>query len=222
MGSRDRCRGARLRNDRPGVQVLAFLPAGKGLATLSAEGVRLWDETTGMPFATFRSPVPRSYKVGAVSPDGRIVVAGDEGGMLQVWDSATGRVFSLDAPAQKRRDRDGVPLGRPIAPDRRQIRSDPRLGPRDLAGTGTNQPRRPNPLFRAAPDDTTLAFGNFLSEVQLWDLPSKRVVERLYGYCWETADQIKFAPNGRSLAVAAHKGSVTLWRPKRLQSPAPP
>lgn len=68
------------------VWVVAYLPDGTGVQTISSDGtVRIWDPATGAEVKRYDFGIGKLY-CGAFSPDGLTCVAGGEKGQIVIWD----------------------------------------------------------------------------------------------------------------------------------------
>ncbi|HVO42117.1 MAG TPA: TIR domain-containing protein, partial [Aggregatilineales bacterium] len=86
------------------VRGVAFTPDGQGVLTASYDGTaRLWDRVSGKQLQIFGTPPPPTkegedpqrlviYAV-AVSPDGKMILTGDETGAATLWDRASGQLI---------------------------------------------------------------------------------------------------------------------------------
>jgi WD40 repeat protein len=73
------------------VESVSFSADGKQILTGSKDQtVVLWDTQTGSKLRVFKSAQPRPIRVALFSPNGRLVVAADDGGEIHIWDLTTG------------------------------------------------------------------------------------------------------------------------------------
>jgi WD40 repeat protein len=80
----------------PPLLSVAFSPDGRKFAALTAGDCVVWDVPSAARRAHFRAAAPpdeNSAPLVAFSPEGRPVVAGSEGGRLNLWDAATGKAL---------------------------------------------------------------------------------------------------------------------------------
>jgi WD40 repeat protein len=130
----DTATGRELRRFKAPGGVPLFLPDGKALLTATADAMTLWEVSTGKQLrrlegATFPC---------ALSPDGKLLAAGDgrftirEGGVIHLWDTATGRrAGSLQGGAARVSWLAFAPTGRALVtfgPDRTLRRWDTATG----------------------------------------------------------------------------------------------
>ncbi len=81
---------------------VAFSPDGKLVATVSEQGVRLWDYLTGLPRSEIL-PHNRNVPI-AFSPRGDLLVTIPPGGSIRLWESSTGMPHKIQFPPQKNID----------------------------------------------------------------------------------------------------------------------
>jgi WD40 repeat protein len=75
--------------DPDGIDVLAFGPDGKTLATTSGATIKLWNVSGGALTATLSATGGEVYSV-AFSPDGTTLASGADDGTIQLWNVAGG------------------------------------------------------------------------------------------------------------------------------------
>ena len=74
-----------------GVRGVALSADARILATGSEDGtVRLWETTTGRPFASLQGHTGGVWSV-ALSPDGTLLASGSTDGTVRLWQVSTGR-----------------------------------------------------------------------------------------------------------------------------------
>src|SRR5262245_52867310 len=183
--------------------VAAHLALGMlGARGADQSGPGQWEETTLLK--GHNKPVSTL----AFSPDGKVLGSVDGGGVMKLWDVATGKVkatvggrgltilaIRFDAGSQtvSTVSSEGFVTAWNVASGKR--RSAVRLGLRDAVITAA-----------FSPDGKTLATtaGNLveartLAEVQLWDVATGRRKGRLTGD-WMATGQLQFSPDGKRLA----------------------
>ena len=72
-----------------GVDVLAFSPDGRTLASTSGTEIKLWDTASGAMTATLTETTSDVYSV-AFSLDGKTLAAGNDDGTIELWNVASG------------------------------------------------------------------------------------------------------------------------------------
>jgi WD40 repeat protein len=202
---------------RPPVAGLAFTPDGKGLLSLGDENLRLWDVATGAEVRRYPDVEPLARCL-ALSPDGKVVAAAAIGGLVQVWDVATGRQY-----CSWRADVSVLRLT--FAPDGKTLATLSAHWVRlweAVTGRRLNPPEEPEAVVRHlvfSPDGRLLAVGRFPFPeeapesrcVVLHDTRTGRPALRLE---WPKGglSALAFDPDGKTLAVASGPaGDVRLW-----------
>jgi RNA polymerase sigma factor (sigma-70 family) len=210
---------AQLRGHQEGIEVVAYAPDGKRIATASQDGsVRLWDTATGREVRRLEAKDGMVYAM-AFAPDGRTIASGGRRKAIHLWDVATG---------QERRafgNRGEMTLRLAFSPDgkmlatRRFKEKDIQLWDvakgepiRQLAG-----PRAGCPSLAFSPDGKTLAAGGDDATVHFWDVVSGEKLRTL-AIPLQPGDvkrvlSIALSPDGRSLAAGYGEGDCTvrLW-----------
>jgi WD40 repeat protein len=219
------------------VTAVAFSPDGHSLVGGSSDRtVRLWDParpvSPGRPLTSARASGVTAL---AYSPDGRILACGGDDGKVRLWD--------LSDPAHP------VLIGRPLSghtegvesvafsPDGRTLASGgddsrvrlwtlddpahPVLAPAILKGRDS--------VYSVAfsPDGRTLAGGSGDGKVRLWNLANPdhpQLSPPLAGPSSgaqppDSVTEVRFSPNGKTLAEAESGGTIRLWN---LADPARP
>jgi WD40 repeat protein len=213
-------RRIRRRIPHAGVAAVAFSPDEAILATGSvglADNLKLWNSDTGQPLSTLKGH-PRdldSCARLAFSPDGRTLASGGSGGVVKLWDVATGRnlavlpghTASVGAVAFSRD-------GRTLASGS----SDGTVRVWDVADVNHPSPRHTlvghAALVRSvalSPDGTTLASASEDGTVKLWDPVTGRERCTLVGHD-RPVRAVAFSPDGQVLASRDGGGTIRLWR----------
>jgi WD40 repeat protein len=149
----------------------------------------------------------------AYSADGRRLAAGDDSGLVRVWDPADGRpltTFRTQAIAWTvAQSPDGQLLAAGGGPDNSVYVWDVTAGRELHRLTGH---RRFVRAVAFAPDNRTLATAGFDRDVRTWDARTGRLRWRGEGHT-DDVNVLRFSPDGRTLASAGEDGTVRLWDP---------
>jgi WD40 repeat protein len=79
----------RLQGVKEAVQVVAFAPDGRTLASTGSDRcIHLWEQGTGKELARWKSNSPANFAL-AFSPDGKTLAAGGISSSIRIWDVAT-------------------------------------------------------------------------------------------------------------------------------------
>jgi WD40 repeat protein len=201
----------------------AFTPDGQVVLTQDALGrVQSWSAGSGQPLTDFSGPTapsplplpPAGVERGrgegaataALAPDGRAVVTSGPGGLLELWETPSGKKRTLQQP---------TPAWSALAlsPDGRLLAAGARAGGVvtlwDVAGRkrqaiiAGHDPSRAVADVLFAPGGRVLASRDSGGEVRLWDVAAGRPLATLAA----SGGPLAFAPDGRSL-VAGTPGGV--------------
>ena len=210
------------------VRALGLVPGGKLVASAGTDQmVRIWELATGLEVRHFEaSPDGLLYAL-AVSPDGKLVAAGDyHDGTVFIWDLVTGKVLH--------RFRIGDELGPAIMrlafspdskrlaggetkfnaqrfrPDREKTRSLIYLWDASTGEKLLQIPAHPDAVESLAfsPDGATIAStGMWDKTARIWNsVKGDELFELPVG---EGHGVVRFSPDGSTLAIASE--SITLW-----------
>lgn len=192
------------------VWTVAFSPDGRLLASIRAEGARLWDAATGAvvhELASGRTLAPTAL---AFSPDGDTVAAGGENGSVNFWAVKTGQ------PKEPVRWHVGPVRAVAFSADGHWLASggeDRTVQIIDRAsGQRSHTFRTGAPVTHLAfsPDSQSLAAGSdpAAAPVSLWDLAT-RTERTLTGHT-QAVTALAFHPAGDRIATASFDGTVRL------------
>jgi WD40 repeat protein len=146
-----------------------------------------------------------------VSPDGQIFAAATSRNAIHVWDARGHSDFELEA-----RSVDLVTALEFSADGRRLLAGRWSSGIRVWDTTqwkplGRLKPTAQTHGLSLATDGRTLAVGQDVGIVELWDVPTETRIGQFYGYGAEFIGRVHFSPDCRTVASAARNGSVVLW-----------
>jgi len=162
---------------------ITFTPDGASLAMLNGEVVRLRDITSGRIVGTILVQGASFYSL-AISPDGRILAAGDRDNMVRLWD-----------PSQTYRTGQET---YPVAVD--------------LVGhagkVGSYQALIWQLTF--SPNGSLLASAGGDATVRLWDPASAELLATLYGHA-SGVTSVAFSPEGSYLASGGLDATLRIW-----------
>lgn len=216
---------------------IAWSPDGKRIASTSDDAtVRIWEGSTGkevrvfLPFRGSPGIGPRktkrpqfpalregterklTYSI-AWSPDGSMLAAGSEDGLLRVWHTKTEKeLWRLRLKAASAGELDWSPDGQTLA----AACSDSHVR---LINTQSGKliheishHAAPVPTIAWSPDGRTLATGSWDTMILLLDATSWAVKSRLEGHSdriWDLA----WAPSGNIIASASADKTIRIWDP---------
>ncbi|MGQ0774632.1 MAG: nSTAND1 domain-containing NTPase [Pseudonocardiales bacterium] len=224
--------GSPLSNGVGLIDVVAFAPGGRMLATSGPTGSMLWDLTDptqphplGPPLTGHSS----SANSVAFTPDRRTLVVGSDDGTAILWDLTN--TVQPQRPGPSLTGHTGGVYSVVFAPDGRTLAS----GSDDntvILWDVTN-PAQPPPLgspltgssplasVAFAPDGRTLATGSADGTIILWNLTDPAQPSPLGPSLTGSSPlvSVAFAPDGRTLATGSVDGTIILWD---LTDPAQP
>jgi WD40 repeat protein len=204
------------------VHGLALNEDGRLLASGSADGtVRLWDTPSGRLLSTLQVHASGVWGV-ALSADGQLLASGSADGTVRLWEASTGRLLAtLEGHT-------GGVWGVALSADGRLLASGSLDGtlrlwdPRSASSAGHGAPsgrllatlQPTGAVFGVAlsADGRLLASGGADGTVQLWEMPSGRLLATLQGHTGPVCG-LALSPDGRLLASGSQDGTVRQWEP---------
>jgi WD40 repeat protein/serine/threonine protein kinase len=210
-----------LRGQNSPVRALAFAPDGQILASGGKDGlIKLWPthpsppRTQAVPF----SPPTRHW---CLAPDASALEWRQSDGKLYVFDFQTLQALQ---PRPFRAKLDGCVA---IAPEGLVRAVDEGHGAVSLWNRATDDcfgvlDGAPDPVrsMTFSADGKTLAIAGLRGEVQLWNIPSRRLLRKLRGYSEVLTGRFCFSADGRQLAAGYLDGRSALWRLDHEPEPA--
>jgi WD40 repeat protein/transcriptional regulator with XRE-family HTH domain len=198
------------------VSKVAFGPHGL-LASISYGGkVKLWDARTGRGIATLQG-YSRVICAVSFSPDGTLLVQGDDQGMIRAWDVKTGRCLkAFQGHAGRIWSVAFSPDGKTFATG-----GDDKIVKLWEVGRETEEENEyclmtfeghTTMVWSTAisPDGKMLASGGFERTVKLWKVNKQNNLAILQGhdnFVWS----VTFSPDGKILASGNNDGEIRLW-----------
>jgi WD40 repeat protein len=191
-------RSLQMKPDRMGqVLSLDFTPTGRYVLVADAEGMKLWEVSSGKVALTLEPPI-RARNWGArvvVFADGKRALTTSGDGFLILWDLVTGEeIRTLYGPPSPKPAINAVAF----SPEGKLAAS------AGLADEDEFVQERVKARVEGRPFERTLA------EVKLWEIPSGRLVRVLWGH-QVAMTQLLFTPDGRFLLSASLDGTLKLW-----------
>jgi WD40 repeat protein len=215
------------------VYALAFSPDGRTLATAQWHhsstrtqekgkpvflfeyrgDVRLWDIATGKVRATLQQTPSRAVSRMAMSPDGRLIAAighwAEAGGRQQesqvsLWDVATAKVqtaITTDCQVV-----DFAPDSKTLVTAGKSVQLWDATSGKAVATLPMGEGPMTVTSVAFSPDGRTLAGGNHVDKLRLWDLP-KRSLKNVLSLGKRRIGAVAFSPDGRTLAAAVNEDS---------------
>jgi WD40 repeat protein len=196
-----------------------FLPDGKTLATTrDHEMMTLWETTTGRKLRQFQGPRGSEGHLGAVSPDGKVIVASSPH-VIRLWDVAKGELLH---PARGHLD-EVTCLA--FSPDGKTVVSgskdqtlrlwEARTGKRLLTH---HKHQSPITAVAFSPDGKTGASGDHANNIHLWDVATGKLLHRLEPQPFEEVEWgtgilcLAFSVDGKSLRAGSIVSQITAGR----------
>ncbi|HSA01838.1 MAG TPA: protein kinase, partial [Candidatus Paceibacterota bacterium] len=182
------------------------------------DGVELicWDADT---WQRLSSLVMRNTMLLSASPDGRLALAGNDGGQLSWWDTTSGKILATTSSHRKR------VTGGAFSSDGARAASVAEDGTVALWDGFSFKPITPpfkghmNATFGVAfaPDGRRLVTGGGTSRdaVKLWDVSTSRELVTLAGQ-GTLFRYVAFSPDGNWLAAGNREGQLHLWHAPTL------
>ncbi len=191
-----------------------FSPNGQWLATASGPVVRVWDAPSGAEIARFRGS-DKGVRPLAFSPDGRLLAAGGEDGVIYTWELFGGKERRLvghkNCLYHLCFSPDGAQLVSSAAEDNWSICLwDVATGREVRRFDGQPDGARP---VGFSPDGKLLAAGGRDSTIRLYDVATGALVRAMHLTVPNRTAilSLTFSPDGKRLASAGTEKVIRLW-----------
>jgi WD40 repeat protein len=182
----------------------------RALVGAYADGMRLYDLSTGKELARLTGRFSGTLFAAAFSPDGQTIAAGGENRALQLWDARTGK--PLPSPGHQ-----GIIQSLSLSADGKQlasIASDEGIRLWDVATgrpvQGFRSPRGEFAGVAFAPDGNLLAAEGRGRFVRMLQAPTGQEVRRFEG-APEGHRVVAVSPDGKVVAAGGRDRSIHLW-----------
>jgi len=203
---------ATLKSHRDRVLAVAFVPAGKLLASAGDDlTIKLWDTTNWREVASLTGH-SQMIRAVAFSPDGQTLASGSEDRFVKLWDVGTRRELSTI------RGHGGKVYSLAFSPDGRTLATasdDHTVKLWDMttdAQAFTELTGHTDEVDAAAfsPDGKLAVTAGDDKTIKLWDVASGRALKTLTGHdFW--VQSVAFSPDGTRLASADRNGHIIFW-----------
>jgi WD40 repeat protein len=191
-----------------GASNVAFSPNGKILVSNGANGINLWDVSSGAIIGQLNSKSSGKVSHLAFNPDGRLLAAADDQKQVVVWDISTRK------PVGKPLRHPGLITTIAFSPDGKSLAVGGSMGiaiwdietrkmlTQPLQGHSVNQ-------LVFDPSGHKIAAINADRTLVIWEIASgkPRVLSENLGVLWAVA----FSPDGKTLASSDTGGSIAIW-----------
>jgi eukaryotic-like serine/threonine-protein kinase len=196
---------------------VAFSPGGERLASVTLQGVAVWDARTGRKLHTFPAPVLSggpvlvSHGRVAYSPDGKRLAVGGQGELALLCDATTGRPLLTLGPARIA----GVgPQALAFSPDGARLAASRSDGVRVWDTTAgrllLTLPGAAAAVLAYSPDGKQLATCGADRTIKLWNATTGTEARTVPGRA-PPHRGLAFSPNGKLLAGTDFGRAVILW-----------
>lgn len=191
---------------------LAFTPDGRTLITSDHKSIRLWDVASSQERATLKNGNSGGLRV-AVSPDGKLIAAGNSDETVRLWDARSGaEIATLTGHAHSVQSVTFSPDSTMLASGSSRGYSgnaEVKLWDLRTRTAVASLPGIVGHLSQVAfsPDGSKLATGSMGSSVILWDVASKKVHRTLKGHTYVT--EIVWSPVGDR--VVSGGNDIRIW-----------
>jgi WD40 repeat protein len=193
------------------INALAFCPDRKHLASASADGVFLWDLSTGSSQNLF-SDVPQFIYAVAFSADGRQLVTGSDEGQVVVWDVASRTsIHTFEAGPSAVRAVGFLGERTVAAGDDGAIRiwiADWNAGSLEQEWLGHETAVL---AIAIAPDGRQVVSGAADGDLRVWSVATGQTVQVFHGHR-SPVQAVAYVGKGRQAVTGGADGTVCLWQ----------